>query len=272
MNKISQTIPYQFDTIFSPFKAGEFEDALTFLRDVGFTGVEVAVADPRPVDAGELARQVSRRGLSITSISTGQAYDKYGISLSSSDEEKRGEAVEFVKGHVDISEATGSPVVTVGLLRGKIEKDNKASLTQNLRMSMLRCVEYAASHGVNLQLEPINRSETVLINNVAEALGFLEELGNPENLGILYDTYHSNLEDGDMISAVKAASGRIMNVHLADSHRGLPGYGSIDFASIYEAIQGTGYKGAYALETLSIPSSEFVKEHCFESVSAFIKA
>jgi sugar phosphate isomerase/epimerase len=271
MNKISQTIPNQFDTIFSPFKAEEFEDALAFLKDAGFTGVELAVAHPGLVDVDKLNRQVAGRNLSVTSISTGQAYDKYGISLSSFDEERRGEAVKFVKGHIDISERTGFPVVTVGLLRGKIERGDKASLMRNLKEAMFRCVEYASSRGVRLQLEPINRSETTLINNTSEALDFLEELGNPKNLGILYDTYHSNLEDGDMIRSIKAASGKIMNVHLADSHRGLPGYGNIDFLSIYETIQETGYDGAYALETLSVPSIEFVKEHCFESVSAFIK-
>jgi sugar phosphate isomerase/epimerase len=266
MNKISQTIPYQADTIFSPFRAEEFECALDFLAGAGFTGVELAIAKPDEVDPDKLNRQVDARGLTITSISTGQAYGLYGVCLSAFGEEKRNVAVRFIKGHIDLAVETGRPIVTVGLLRGKLEEGDKGKLLDNLKSAMLPCIEYAAKRDVKLQLEPINKSETVLLNTTFEALDFLHELGNPGNVGLLYDTYHSNLEDNGMLSAIKAAAGRIMNVHFADSHRGLPGYGDIDFKSVYKAIQDTGYEGAYALETLSVPTPEFVKEHCFGSI------
>jgi sugar phosphate isomerase/epimerase len=136
---------------------------------------------------------------------------------------------------------------------------------------MLPCVELAKKRGVTLQVEPINSAETTMIHSTYDGLAFLKELGDPENVGILYDTYHSNLEDGDMLAAIRAAAGRITNVHLADSHRGLPGYGTIDFKAVYREIQATRYKGAYALETLSIPSPEFVNAHCYECVRTIME-
>ena len=56
MNKISQTIALQFDTPFSPFAAVEFDYALEFLAEAGFTGVEIAIARMREVDAGALQK------------------------------------------------------------------------------------------------------------------------------------------------------------------------------------------------------------------------
>ena len=271
MNKLSQTIPYQVDTIFSPFPASEFPSALAFLEEAGFTGVELAIAYPREVNAASLHKQLQAHHLAATSLSTGQIYGLKGLYMSSFDEEIRKQAADVIKGHIELSAELDAPVVTVGLIRGKLEAGDPAQLMENFRCAMMPCVEYALKYGVTLQVEPINKSETVMIHSTYDGLAFLEALGNPENVGILYDTYHSNLEDGDMFAAIRAAAGRITNVHLADSHRGLPGYGTLDFKAIYRAVQETGYQGPYALETLAIPDTTFVNTHCFESVRAIMQ-
>ena len=80
-------------------------------------------------------------------------------------------------------------------------------------------------------------------------------------MGILFDAYHSNIEDGDIVAAIRAAAGRITNFHIADSHRGLPGDGTIDFPTILAAAMDTGYTGAFALETLCLPSREYVLQN-----------
>ncbi len=271
MNRISQTVPYQVDTVFSPFKAAEFSGALAFLEQAGFTGVELAIAYPDRVDADALNKQLETHHLAATALSTGQIYGLEGLFLSSFDEEIRSRAAAVLNGHIELSAKIGSPVVTVGLLRGKLEQGDVSALLRNFKEALLPSIELAKKCGVVLQIEPINAAETVMIHSTYDGLAFLKELGDPEHVGILYDTYHSNLEDGDMLAAIRAAAGRITNVHLADSHRGLPGYGSIDFKAIYREIQAAGYQGAYALETLSIPSPEFVNAHCYESVRAIME-
>ncbi|HWR22501.1 MAG TPA: sugar phosphate isomerase/epimerase family protein [Feifaniaceae bacterium] len=267
-NKLSQTIPCQYDTIFSPFPAGAFPEALTFLEKTGFTGAELAVAYPHKVNARALYKQLEAHGLACTTISTGQIYGLDGLFLSSMDADIRARAIGIIKGHIELSADLGAPNVTIGLVRGKLEPQEKKALLENLKRALLPCIEYALKHNVTLQIEPINKAETGLLNSTYDVLAFLKELGDPENVGILYDTFHSNLEDGGMAEAIRAAAGKITNVHFADSHRGLPGYGDIDFRAVTRALEETGYTGAYALETLSIPSPEFVNAHCFESLRA----
>ena len=266
INKIAQTVPYQVDTVFSPFKAEEFDAALDFLGEAGFTGVELAVAYPRKVDPDKLLQKLEARKLAATTLSTGQIYGLEGLFLSSFDSSTRESAADVVKGHAELSAKIGFPPVTIGLLRGKLEQGDKSELLANFREALLPCVEYAAKLGVILQIEPISRDETVLINTVAEALEFISSLGNSENVGILYDTYHSHKEDGDMTAVVRAAAGKITNVHLADSHRGLPGYGSVNFGAVSRALRSIGYERAYALETLVMPDREFINKNCYESV------
>ena len=271
MNKISQTVPYQYDTGFSPFKTSEFSYALEFLSAQGFTGVELAIAYPAKVDGSMLLKQLQSNNLAVTTLSTGQIYGLEGLFLSSSDMDIRNRAIQIVKEHVDLSTTLGHPIVTIGLIRGKLEKGDKTALLENFKASLMSCVEYAFQKKVTLQIEPICKAETTLVNSTYEGLQILKELGDPENLGLLYDTYHSNLEDDGMLEAIDFAAGKITNVHFADSTRGLPGSGTINFPAVYKAIQNTGYQGAYTLETLSIPSVDYVKNNCAASILKIVR-
>ena len=269
-NIISQTVPYQVDTGFSPFKASEFDSALDFLACEGFSGVEIAVAYPREVDPEELLRKLESANLAATTLSTGQICGLKGLFLSSDDEDVRAAAIDIVKGHVDLSVRIGRPRVTIGLIRGMMKEGDKRLLLENLRQALLPCFDYAAGKSVTLQIEPVNHKETLLINSVDEALDFIRVLGNPENAGILYDCYHSNIEDGDMVKAILKAGARITNIHLADSHRGLPGYGEIDFSAVRAATKDIGYTGAFALETLPIPDAGFINRNCFAAITGVV--
>ena len=165
-NKISQTVPYQLDTVFSPFGVDEFDAAISFLANIGFTGIELAVAYPTKVDSNELLKKLEQVQLAVTTLSTGQIYGLEGIFLSSGDGEIRARAGDVVKGHIELSAKIGFPPVTIGLLRGKTEKGIKKTLLENLRQALLPCVDYAVKHGVTLQIEPICKKETVLINSI----------------------------------------------------------------------------------------------------------
>ena len=54
MNRLSQTVPLQYDTTFSPYAAVGWRAAFADLQQKGFTGVEIAVAYPDRIDADAL--------------------------------------------------------------------------------------------------------------------------------------------------------------------------------------------------------------------------
>jgi sugar phosphate isomerase/epimerase len=266
MNIISQTVPVQYDTPFSPYAAAEWPAAFEDVAQKGFTGVEIAVAYPDALDAACVLAEAKRRALAITTISTGQVYALEGAFLTAIDAKKRERAQDIIRGHIDLSAQLGYPPVTIGLIRGKLEPQEKTALLDQLAESLLPLCAYAAEKGVMLQLEPINKGETAFLNSTGECLAFIKTLGDPPSLGILYDTHHSYIEDGDMPAAIRTAKGKITNVHLSDSHRGLPGEGKIDFRAVYDTLREIGYTGAIALETLCVPSKEHVLENYARSV------
>ena len=82
MNRLSQTVPLQYDTTFSPYAAVGWRAAFADLQQKGFTGVEIAVAYPDRIDADALLSEAQARSLAITTISTGQAFGRDGLYLT----------------------------------------------------------------------------------------------------------------------------------------------------------------------------------------------
>jgi D-psicose/D-tagatose/L-ribulose 3-epimerase len=63
---------------------------------------------------------------------------------------------------------------------------------------------YAASKGVQLGLEPINRYETYLYNTVADTAEAIRQIG-ASDIFLHADTYHMNIEEEGFAQAIRSA-------------------------------------------------------------------
>ncbi len=126
--------------------------------------------------------------------------------------------------------------------------------------ALRECCGFATTSAVRLALEPINRSETTLVNTVADGLDLLSRVG-AANLGLLLDTYHMHLEESDVEDAVRHCSQHTFHIHLADSNRRYPGAGSLDFSSVLKALHSIGYEGWLSGEFLPQPDAVTAAEH-----------
>ncbi|MFB2597881.1 sugar phosphate isomerase/epimerase family protein [Herbiconiux sp. P17] len=107
---------------------------------------------------------------------------------------------------------------------------------------------HAASEGVELYLEPLNRYEDYLVNRLSDAAALIEEIGSP-GLKIVADTYHMNIEEADLAAAFQGVREHIGHVQASDSNRLEPGAGHIDWALFGATLQSIGYTGTVAIES-----------------------
>ena len=239
-------VPLQDKTPFSPFVPTEWQDALGRVKDAGYDAVELAIIDPNQVDREEMVEVLQSKGLRLLSITTGQAAAKEGLSLSSPDEKVRQQAVARIQAHMRFAKPFGA-VVIVGSLRGA-DGDMKA-LVESLR----ECAAY--DNEARIALEPLNRYESRLVNTAVEALSIVNRVG-AENLGLLLDTFHANIEERDIGQAFRDAGDRLFHVHLADSNRWSPGYGHLPFDQVWTALAAIDYGGGLVVEAFPHPSAE----------------
>ncbi len=238
---------------------GDFDANVAKIAGWGYDGVELAIRDPRLVDANELQRVVSAHGLAIPAIGTGQAWGEEGLSLTDPDPAIRTAAIDRVLSHVPLAARFGATII-IGLLRGVVKPGvERAQAMDWLIDSLRQCCAAAQVQGVRLALEPINRYETTLINNVAQGLDLIERVG-ADNLGLLLDTFHMNIEEPVIEESIRQACDRVFHFHVADSNRWYPGAGHLDFRSILDALFSTDYQGYVSGEFMPLPDADTAAE------------
>ena len=234
---------------------GHFEANVAKIADMGYDGVELAIRDPNLVDTDELLRVVSAHGLDVPAIGTGQAWGEEGLSFTDPDPSVRAAAIQRTITHIPFAAKTGA-VIIIGLLRGIVKPgvDHEQAM-EWLVEALQDCAAAAAPHRIHLALEPINRYETTLINNVAQGLALIERV-EADNFGLLLDTFHMNIEEPSIEESIRACGDRIFHFHVADSNRWYPGAGHLDFESILDTLFATGYKGYLSGEFMPRPEAD----------------
>ena len=233
------TNPAKFDAV--PFK-GDFEENVKKIAALGFDGIELAIRDPRIINKKELKSVLDKANMSVPAIGTGQAWGEEGLSYTDPDPDVRKRAVQRTISHIDFASETGA-VIIIGLLRGIIKAGvKKEDADKWMYEAFKTCCAKAAEKNVRIAFEPINRFETSLLNSVEDGLDFIEKVG-AENLGMLLDTFHMNIEEPSIEESIKLAGKRMFHFHYADSNRLYPGGGHIDFKSVLKTVKEIGYDG-----------------------------
>jgi sugar phosphate isomerase/epimerase len=104
----------------------------------------------------------------------------------------------------------------------------------------------AGANGIRIAIEPLNRSESNVVNSLAEAVALAERVNRPE-IGVLVDFYHLDCEKESM-DHIRQAGKRLIHVHVADAGRLYPGSGSYDYPGFWSALRGAGYDGRITIE------------------------
>jgi len=136
------------------------------------------------------------------------------------------------------------------------EKPTPNEFEKKLLIDMIKDAgKYAMDVGAILTLEPVNRYENHFFNTVESAIQICEEVGI-DNVKIMVDSCELNIEEKNISETIEKAGDYIYHVHLAENNRLLPGYGHIDFKSIFKSLKKIGYKRYMALECAVIGNAE----------------
>ena len=220
------------------------EATLQRLKKYGFDGIELTPDPSQFEDTGQV------RGL----------FEKYGVepsmmdltpfdNLSHPDSAKRSEAIELNKKLLEITKEIGCRKMLVcGSDVGRIRAADSYEEEWKLGVESTRLLaDYAARQGIQIVMEVINHYETWVYYNVDRALRFMADVDH-ENMGIMVDTYHMNIEEDDSCRAIRRVADKLANFHISDSNRCGVGHGHIDFIPIMKTLQEVGYDDYIALE------------------------
>jgi len=140
---------------------------------------------------------------------------------------------------------------------GMTREQQHASMVEGLK----RAHDIVASAGVTIVVEVINTLARIeplnpkgdnhsryFLDRSPEAFEMVREVGSPF-VKILYDLYHVQIMEGNLIETIRANMAAIGHIHVADvPGRHEPGTGEIQFENVFRAIEAANYKGFLGME------------------------
>jgi D-psicose/D-tagatose/L-ribulose 3-epimerase len=211
------------------------------LASMGYNGIEL-MGDLTRYHAQDVSTALSEQGLSVLSLTP------ENVDLAHPEEAIRQQALDYYWRLLDLASAVGNPIVCCHGAVGRIRAVTKYEEERRLFVeSVRRVAERAQGAGLRIALEVLNRYEAHLLNTAFEAQRFVRDVGM-ENVGLLLDAYHMNIEEADPRSAILAARERLFLFHAADSNRQAVGRGHTDFRGILHTLHDIGYDGCIVIE------------------------
>ena len=216
---------------------------------LGLDAIEIPLMELDAVDPAAIRERAAATGLDVlTSVVCGEDTDP-----SSEDERTRAAALDFLNACVDATADMGATVftgVTYSALGRRPERRPERADYERAAEVLREAARHAAGRGVTIGIEPVNRYESFLVNTAAQALELMELVGEP-NVGVHLDAYHMNIEEDDFRAPVELVAEHLVHFHLSESHRGIPGRGTVDWEAIMGALGDAGYSGYVGLESFA---------------------
>jgi len=122
------------------------------------------------------------------------------------------------------------------------EKEAQAQLMRFLTLA----ADYCEAQGIVLCIEPLNGTETNMINRVSQGAEWVRRLNRP-SVRLLADCFHMNME-GEPLEAIVAAGDLLGHVHVADRGRRYPDAFGYDIDGFFCALKEAGYDGRVSIE------------------------
>lgn len=223
------------------------ETTIRRISSLGYQRLEIA-GMPEVYDTTKVRKLLNDHNIRCWGSVTLMLEDR---NLLAKDEAQREKSIQYVKDVVRmVKELDGEMVSVVPGTVGKIVPDGRPEEEWEWAVqSMKEVYDYAEKSGILLGIEPINRFETYFINRGDQALALADEVG--PNCGVCLDTFHMNIEEDDMIPAIRRAKGRLIGFHVADNNRMAPGMGTLNWPEIIDTLRDINYDKVLSVEFCS---------------------
>ena len=231
------------------------QDGCRKAQQAGFDAIEIFPPSGQAVDVNHLRKLLSEHSLELGAVGTGAGWVTKKWTLTNPDDRQRKQAIEFVQGIIDLAGSLGAPAI-IGSMQNAFGLDiDRTTALLRLGDSIHQLAEHARQYDTVLLLEPINRYESNLINTIGSGIELLESL-SADNVRLLADLFHMNIEEVDIAGALRLGGKRIGHVHLVDSNRRAAGLGHLDFEPIARALHEIQFDGFTSAEALPLPTSD----------------
>jgi D-psicose/D-tagatose/L-ribulose 3-epimerase len=227
------------------------------IKSTGFDGVEIPIFGGDATHYRKLRRKLDELQLKTSAVTVTTAE----TSAISPDPAIRKAAVERLQTIVRHSAILGADVLcgpfhqALGVFSGTGPTEEEFQRAAEVHRAV---ADEAQRVGVTLAIESLNRFECYFLNTLAATTAYVRRVDHP-NFQALFDTFHANIEEENLVKAFSENAPVIAHIHVSNNDRGVPGRGHIDFPAIFRAIKSSGYNGWLTIEAFGRALPELVE-------------
>jgi hydroxypyruvate isomerase len=228
-----------------------FDQRIEKVAEAGYNAVEL-VNEYKNFTKEDYARfRAKKRELHLTVDATS------GIAHSLCDASQRGAFLDEVRAKLPVLEELECNKLII-LSGDKVPGQSPQQMHESCMEGLKRAADIAATKNVGLLLENIDPEENpkYFLTSVAEGFQIIRSVGAP-NVQFLYDFFHDQIAEGNLLAKLEKNLDLIGVVHIADvPGRHDPGTGEINYPNIFRKLGQLGFNGYVAMEF--IPEGETV--------------
>ncbi len=221
------------------FRNVEFTDAIRQIGQLGFDTAETYNWKSLDLEAVKAACEES--GVKLISMCT----TDFGLTVP----ENRPHYLDCLRESCEAAKKVGASfLITQG---GKDTGEDRMKQHDSILTGLMACKPICEDYGITLMVEPLNtlynHKDCYLWSSI-ESFNMIREVNSP-NVKVIYDIYHQQIMEGNIINNIIDNLDCIAHLHCA----GTPGRhelqtGEIDYKLVFKRVDEAGYKGACGIE------------------------
>ncbi len=253
----SQTPARRFKLPYAPhfgmFRQHAGEDLLAqleFMAAEGFTAVEDNGMRDRPVEVQErIGATLSRLNMRM-GVFVAHTINWTEPTLTTGKDDIREAFLQQIRESVEVARRVNATWMTV--VPGHVDSRPHIDFqTAHVVETLKRAAGILEPHGLVMVLEPLNTLRNhpgMFLTSAPQAYLVCKAVRSP-SCKILYDIYHQQITEGNLIPNITTAWDEIAYFQVGDNPgRNEPGTGEINYRNVFRHIHGRGYAGIVGME------------------------
>ncbi len=218
------------------------------MKTIGYDGVEFPLFGGEVSHYQHMGQALKDMGMAASAVTVIPGAD---CSPISTDKSSRQRGLDHLKWAIDACHALGADTL-VGPFYQPLGEFTGEPPTEDERKWAAEVHRNAAEHGaqqagVTMAVEPLNRFECYFLNTLDQAADHVRQVDHPY-FQAMFDPFHANIEEKDIVGALRRNMDVIRHVHISENDRGAPGSGHTPWAEIFSTLVEAGYDGWLTIE------------------------
>lgn len=224
-------------------------DQLKFAADEGFHAWEDNGMKGRSVaDQERIAKAMGQLGITM-GVFVANDIDWTNPTLTTGKPEHVERFLKNISESVEVAKRMNAKWMTVvpGTVEPRLEPGFQ---TANVLEALRKASALLEPHGLVMVLEPLNYRDhpNLFLNKIAQAFALCRAVNSPA-CKILFDMYHQQVHEGNLIPNMDAAWSEVGYFQIGDNPgRNEPTTGEVNYRNVFAHIHGKGYAGVLGME------------------------